>query len=134
MTDPYAVLGISQNASDEEITKAYRKLAKKYHPDLNPDNKAFAEKKMGEINAAYEQIKAIRSGKTTSSSYQSSSGSSGASWSITVRQYLAMHQYAQALYFLSTVQERTAECIFTVLLPMPESETGLSRWIMPRKR
>lgn len=112
MTDPYAVLGISQNASDEEITKAYRKLAKKYHPDLNPDNKAFAEKKMGEINAAYEQIKAIRSGKTTSSSYQSSSGSSGASWSITVRQYLAMHQYAQALYFLSTVQERTAEWYF----------------------
>ena len=67
---------------------------------------------MGEINAAYEQIKAIRSGKTTSSSYQSSSGSSGASWSITVRQYLAMHQYAQALYFLSTVQERTAEWYF----------------------
>ena len=36
MTDPYKVLGVSPGATDEEITKAYRRLAKKYHPDLNP--------------------------------------------------------------------------------------------------
>ena len=56
MTDPYKVLGVSPDASDEEIKKAYRRLAKKYHPDLNPGDKAAAQK-MQEINAAYEQIK-----------------------------------------------------------------------------
>ena len=54
--DPYKVLGVSPDASDEEIKRAYRKLAKKYHPDLNPGDKEAAQK-MQEVNAAYEQIK-----------------------------------------------------------------------------
>ena len=54
--DPYKVLGVSPDASDEEIKQAYRRLAKKYHPDLNPGNEEAA-KKMQEVNAAYEQIK-----------------------------------------------------------------------------
>ena len=54
--DPYKVLGVSRDASDEEIKKAYRRLAKKYHPDLNPGD-AEAARKMQEVNAAYEQIK-----------------------------------------------------------------------------
>lgn len=56
MQDPYKVLGVSPDASDDEIKRAYRRLAKQYHPDRNPGD-AAAAKKMQEINAAYEQIK-----------------------------------------------------------------------------
>ncbi len=56
MRDPYEVLGVSRDATDEQITKAYRTLAKKYHPDLNPNNPQAAEK-MKEVNAAYDAIK-----------------------------------------------------------------------------
>jgi molecular chaperone DnaJ len=74
MSDPYKVLGVSSNASPDEVKAAYRKLAKKYHPDLNPGNEEAA-RKMVEINAAYEDIK---SGKASAS--QSYSGSYGGSY------------------------------------------------------
>ena len=51
--DFYEVLEIDKSASDEDIKKAYRRLAKKYHPDLNPGDKT-AEEKMKEVNGAYE--------------------------------------------------------------------------------
>lgn len=73
MEDPYKVLGIESTASEEEVTKAYRRLAKKYHPDLNPGDKAAAQK-MSQINAAYEQI---RTQKTGGASYERPDGSYG---------------------------------------------------------
>ncbi len=54
--DYYEVLGVNKNATDEELKKAYRKLAKKYHPDANPDNKEEAEAKFKEVNEAYENL------------------------------------------------------------------------------
>ena len=58
MFDPYSVLGVSKDATDEEIKKAYRKLSRKYHPDanINNPNKAQAEEKFKEVQQAYEQI------------------------------------------------------------------------------
>ena len=54
--DYYEVLGVSKTATDEELKKAYRKLAKQYHPDANPDNREEAEKKFKELNEAYEVL------------------------------------------------------------------------------
>ena len=64
MRDPYSVLGVSQNASDDEVKKAYRELARKYHPDNYQNNPLadLAEEKMKEINEAYDTITKQRSG------------------------------------------------------------------------
>ena len=53
--DPYKILGVSPNASDEEIKQAYRRLAKQYHPDRNPGD-ATAEAKFKEVGEAYEVL------------------------------------------------------------------------------
>ena len=63
MSDPYSVLGVSPNASDEEVKKAYRELARKYHPDNYQNNPLadLAEEKMKEVNEAYDAINKMRS-------------------------------------------------------------------------
>ena len=68
MLNPYQTLNISPNATDEEVTKAYRSLAKKYHPDLHP-NDPVAERKMKEVNQAYDTIQSIRNGSSTQDTY-----------------------------------------------------------------
>ena len=66
MTDPYEVLQIPGTATDEEVKKAYRELARKYHPDNYHDNPLadLAQEKMKEINAAYDAIQKERSGRS----------------------------------------------------------------------
>ena len=80
MTDPYKVLGVDRSASDDEIKKAYRDLARKYHPDNYRDNPLsdLVEEKMKEINEAYDQIQKERAGKGSGGggSYQSYTSSS----------------------------------------------------------
>lgn len=64
MNDPYSVLGVDPSASDEEIKRAYRELARKYHPDNYQDNPLsdLAEEKMKAVNEAYDAINRQRSG------------------------------------------------------------------------
>jgi hypothetical protein len=70
MNDPYRILGVSPQSSEEEITRAYRAQARRCHPDLHPGD-AAAEARMKEINAAYEAVKAQRAG---GNAYGSASG------------------------------------------------------------
>lgn len=71
MNDPYSVLGITPEATDEEVKQAYRALARKYHPDNYQDNPLadLAEEKMKEINEAYEAITKMRAGDGYQSSF-----------------------------------------------------------------
>ena len=55
MKDPYTTLGVGRNASAEDLKKAYRRLAKKFHPDLNPGNKT-TEQQFKEVTGAYELL------------------------------------------------------------------------------
>ena len=122
--DPYKVLGVSPNASDDEIKRAYRKLAKKYHPDVNPGD-AEAARKMQEINAAYEQIKNPEKAHTYGQSGQSSYGGYGYdpfagawqqsggqqssdSYQQAAEQYIRFRRFAEALNALGNSTKRDA--------------------------
>ena len=104
--NPYRILGVPEGASVAECTKAYKRLAKKYHPDLNPGNKE-AERKMSEINAAYDAIK----NGTAASSSSASSGASSAGASTQTKYYQAVvnfinhAQYAQAINLLNQMEK-----------------------------
>ena len=114
MKDPYSVLGISKNATDEEVKNAYRELARKYHPDNYADNPLsdLASEKMKEINDAYDEIiNRRRSGKSrnTTGSY-----SSGATSFPEVRSLINQGRLEQAQEVLDGVppQSRDAEWYF----------------------
>ncbi len=122
MDDPYSVLGVSPDASDDEIKQAYRRLAKKYHPDLNPGDQEAA-KKMQEINAAYERIKNPEKASASQGGSQQTYGgydpfggyyrrSTGDSQTDTYQQsayrYVRMGRYREALNILSNSTNRNA--------------------------
>ena len=134
--DPYRVLGLEPGASDEEVKQAYRRLAKKYHPDLNPGDQEAA-KKMQEINEAYDQIKSPEKyARQTGYGSQGSQGAGGyenpfggygpfggwyTGWQETYQepprqdsyqqsayQYIRFNRFREALNVLENCQERNA--------------------------
>ncbi len=122
MRDPYEVLGVSRNASQEEIKKAYRELSRKYHPDSYANNPLadLAEEKFKEVQEAYQQIMngQTSTGYGTDSSYsgygntyqQNSYGQNGNGQMFTdVRNMLNARRYNDALNVLRPMGNRTAE-------------------------
>ena len=113
MKDPYQILGIDKNATDEQVKDAYRELARKYHPDNYTDNPLsdLASEKMKEINEAYDEIMSRRKNKhkKSSNNYQS-----GASDFPEVRSLINQGRLEQAQEVLDGVppQNRNAEWYF----------------------
>ena len=110
MRDPYEVLGVSRDASDQEVSKAYRKLAKKYHPDLN-NGDASSNEKMSEINNAYENIK---NGTPYSGNYRQGYNSGyNTNYNFSdfdaVKRYISVGDYIQALNILSSMADKNAQ-------------------------
>lgn len=134
MTDPYKVLGVSPGATDEEITKAYRRLAKKYHPDLNPGD-AGAQARMQEINEAYDAIKKGSAGTSGAygtggygsygtGGYYSRRAGGGLSPLDSAEAYLRAGMYEQAMYILKNIGERSARWYY--LSAVASSQSGNS--------
>ncbi|MBO8443080.1 MAG: DnaJ domain-containing protein [Spirochaetes bacterium] len=112
MRDPYSVLGVSPGASEDEIKKAYKALAKKYHPDVT-GNSPEAEAKMQEINAAYDGLMNRRSGYNPFEQGTSSSGRPYEEEPLifqAVQNYIRAHRFNEAITALSQIplEQRTA--------------------------
>jgi len=111
MKDPYSILGVSRDASDEEIKKAYRNLARKYHPDnyVGSNLADVAEEKMKEVNEAYDAIQKMRA---AGSSYTGSTGGTysgsyagGATQFAEVRRMINDGRYADAEVLLNATPQ-----------------------------
>jgi len=129
MTNPYAVLGVTRDASEEEIKKAYRALSRKYHPDsnINNPNAKEAEQKFKEIQVAYDQIQKGDDGGQAANGYGDFSGFGGfggfggftgygqqrqAQESINiqaVKNYISNGYFKEAMNVLNTISNQDAQ-------------------------
>lgn len=121
MQDPYSILGIRRDASDDEIKKAYRKMSRKYHPDanMNNPNKDQAEAKFKEVKQAYEQIMDEKTygGPSSYSGYGNPFGSYGQTQQNqseddlhlrAVLNYIQTGHYKEALHLLQQISPNTS--------------------------
>ncbi|WP_290761302.1 DnaJ domain-containing protein [Anaerostipes sp.] len=121
MDEAYTILGVSSDATDEEIKKAYRKLSKKYHPDANLNQPEYAERKFKEVQEAYKKVMDFRKygasgGNTYGGPYQggqsSYGGYTGTADMTAAYNFLRAGRYQEALQVLSTIPERSAQWFY----------------------
>lgn len=113
MTDPYRILGVSRNATDDEIKKAYRNLSRKYHPDANigAPNPEEIEEKFKEIQQAYHQIMSER--EHGSSSYNGNFSGNGSSVKMqAAANFINSRHFKEALNVLNDIPEHDAQWYF----------------------
>ena len=119
--NPYEVLGVPENASEEEIKKAYKELVKKYHPDKYQDNPLadLAEEKLQEVNEAYDMLMKNRNSGPSSSynygNYGAGSGNGGGYGTpdyMAVRRYIDAGNLTAAENILNSTKDRSAEWFF----------------------
>ena len=117
MSDPYRVLGVSRDASESEIKKAYRKLSREYHPDanINSANPEAAAAKFREVQEAYNQIMDEKEGRSSSYGYgfgnngsQYGSGSEQDTHFAAAINYINARRFQEALNVLDGIEERNA--------------------------
>lgn len=122
MINPYEVLGVKESSTDEEIAKAYKSLARTYHPDVNPSKEA--NEKMVAINCAYDEIKRLRENGESFAIYSS-------------RSEFSKRTYYQDAYTSSVYQEKLfyqieraimAHCFFEAFLLLQSAPIRNSKW------
>lgn len=113
MNDPYKTLGVSPNASDDEIKSAYKNLAKKYHPDNynNSPLSDLAEEKMKEINEAYDTVMNSRKNGQNDNSYSYSAGSSYSNGTqfADIRNLINNKRFVEAEELLNGIQSQSRD-------------------------
>lgn len=124
MADPYKVLGVTRNASEDEIKRAYRELSRKYHPDMNANNPlaSLAEEKFKEVQSAYEQI--IKEREQGAGQYHYGYGqdtSSGDEWQkdtklVAAANYINSRHYYEALNVLDGMSDRVGQWYYLAAL------------------
>lgn len=139
MRNPYEVLGVNQNASDDEIKSAYKNLVKKYHPDKYVNNplSGLAEEKIKEINEAYSIIKKER--ETVGGSTRQTSGQSNYGGSYTnsqrsysnqiynqIKTYINTRRFNEAYNLLSSIKESDRDAEWYYLAAIVTSSIGWS--------
>lgn len=113
--NPYEVLGVSENASQEEIKAAYRELVKKYHPDKYQNNPLadLAEEKLREVNQAYEMLsRNSNSGQGTYNGGYTGNQSSASPQFAAIRREIDANNLGAAEAMLSRINMRNAEWVF----------------------
>lgn len=111
--NPYEVLGVSENATKDEIKSAYRKLVKQYHPDQYANNplKDLAAEKLTEINKAYEMLMSNTSSSYNSNNNSSTYSSSSSDYAV-IRRYINARDLTSAERMLNNISSKDAEWYF----------------------